>query len=398
MKAILPSYLKADASHVDLDTVGRLVPVQISVPERELEDLRFRLARTRWAEELPGAEWAYGVPVSRVQHLVDAWLNRYDWRACETQFNNHPQYLTTIDGQLLHVMHMRSGRQDALPLLLLHGWPGSVAEFLPLASRLTAPPDLRRETPLVFDLVIPSLPGFGFSGPTRERGWNVSRIARACTVLMERLGYTRYGVFGTDWGSFIAPGVGRAAPGSVVGSHVAQLFSGPIGQPGELDHLPPEDAAALTANRHWVEDVGGAYAVVQAQQPQTLAHALADSPAGLLGWFSQIFRDGVDEAFVLTHASIHWLTGTVASAMRIYREHALSPRPLEPTRVPLALSQFRDDHRVVRRFAERDHANIVAWTVHASGGHYAAHQQPDQLAEDLRAFFEPRAAAPASVP
>ncbi len=302
-----------------------------------------------------------------------------------------------IDGQRLHFLHVRSGRPEAIPLLLLHGWPGSVAEFLDIIEPLTGAGDgdgrTAGESAPVFDLVIPSLPGFGFSGPTHERGWNVPRIARACAALMDRLGYDSYGVFGTDWGSYVAPEIGRCAPQAVIGVHVTQLFSGPIGQAGELEFLSPDDAAAVEANRTWVEDIGGAYAVLQAQQPQTLAHALADSPAGLVGWLSQIFRDAGDEDFVVTQAALQWLTGTVASGMRIYREHALTPRPTEPTRVPLALSQFRNDHRTVRRFAERDHAAIVQWRVHDCGGHFAAHQEPDRLARDLRDFFGARRAA-----
>jgi epoxide hydrolase len=228
------------------------------------------------------------------------------------------------------------------------------------------------------------LPGFGFSGPTGTRGWNCHRIAAAFAELMRNLGYDRYGAVGNDWGAHIAPEIGRAAPHAVVGVHVTQIFSDV--DPSEFDRSSPEERAAAEG-LEWFRRNMDAYGYLQTQQPQSLAHALTDSPAGLLGWHNVIYRGGLSNDFVLTNVMIHWLTGTVASAMRIYYEDGRSSRPDERTTVPLGLAQFRDDVQAVRRFAERDHANIVSWNVYDSGGHFAAHQEPELLVEHLRAFF-----------
>ncbi|GAA0901299.1 hypothetical protein GCM10009559_67800 [Pseudonocardia zijingensis] len=232
--------------------------------------------------------------------------------------------------------------------------------------------------------MIPSLPGFGFSGPTRSRGWDTYRIATVWAELMRRLGYARYGAAGNDWGAHIAPEIGRAAPEAVVGVHVTQIFSDV--DLAEFDRTSPEERSAVEEHE-WFRRHMDAYGYLQTQQPQSLAHALTDSPVGLLGWHNLIYRGALDADFVLTNVMIHWLTGTVASSMRIYYENGRSRRPSEPTTVPLGLAQFRDDIHAIRRFAERDHANIVSWNVYDAGGHLAAHQEPDLLVGDLRTFF-----------
>ena len=234
---------------------------------------------------------------------------------------------------------------------------------------------------------MPSLPGSGFSGPTSSTGWNVSRIARAWAALMAELGYQRYGAAGNDWGSYVAPELGRVAPDHVVGVHVTQLFA--QDDDVEIDGPTDEDKAVL-AGLQWARDNMDAYSRLQAQQPQTLAYALADSPVGLLAWHAQIYRGGVDADFVLTNVAVHWLTGTVGSAMRIYREYHLTPPATTPTTVPLALAQFSHDYRPFRRIAHREHANIVSWNDYDSPGHFAARQSPDLLVADLRDFFSGR--------
>jgi pimeloyl-ACP methyl ester carboxylesterase len=300
--------------------------------------------------------------------------------------NAYPQFITTIDGQTVHFLHVRSPEAGALPLILTHGWPGSVAEFLDVIGPLADPRAHGGGPDSAFHLVIPSLPGFGFSGPTTERGWSPRRIGAAWAELMARLGYRRYGAAGNDWGSYVSPEVGRTDPEHVVGVHVTQLFSLPAGQPGELDGLSGEEQAAMDSLR-W-EDENLVHDKVQFTQPQTLAHALTDSPAGLLGWHCQIYGD-LDPDYILTNVTIHWVTGTVASAMRHYYEFSHdSKRPAEPTTVPLGLAQFSQDFKAIRRFAERDHANIVSWNVYDQSGHFAAHQSPELLAEDIRQFFQ----------
>lgn len=362
-------------------------PFKIDIPDADLDALRDRLGRTRWAEDLPGADWDYGVPAAYVRELAEYWRTGYDWRAQEARLNQYPQFTTTVDGQSIHFLHVRSAEPGALPLIVTHGWPSSVAEFLDVIGPLSDPRAHGSDPRNAFDLVIPCLPGFGFSGPTRERGWNPRRIGVAWAELMRRLGYQRYGAIGNDWGSYVSPEVGRADPDHVVGVHVTQLFSLPTGQPGELDNLTADEEAALESLRGEGDNL--VHDKVQFRQPQTLAHALTDSPAGLLGWHCQIYGDGLDRDYILTNVSIHWLTGTVASAMRLYYEFAHGGQPDEPTTVPLGLAQFTYDFKAIRRFAERDHSNIVSWNVYDQPGHFAAHQSPGLLVNDIRQFFQP---------
>ena len=344
---------------------------RIDVPQRDLDDLHDRLDRTRWPADFPDEDWDYGVPGRHVRELAEYWRHGYDWRRTEARLNAYPQFRTVIDGQRIHFAHVRSARPDALPLILTHGWPGSIAEFLDVIEPLSRD----------FHLVVPSLPGFGFSGPTRERGWNVTRIAHAFAELMRRLGYDRFGAAGNDWGSTISPELARIAPDSVVGVHVTQLWTEAT---EKVADPTPEEQAALD-NHAWLAEHLNAYAVVQSQQPQSLAYALTDSPVGLLGWHCLIYRDGVDADYVLDNVSIHWLTGTAGSAIRIYLESSRQTPPNgQGGVVPLGYAQFRDDYQPIRRLTP---PNVVRWNKYDTGGHFAAHQTPDLLVKDLTEFF-----------
>jgi pimeloyl-ACP methyl ester carboxylesterase len=369
-------------------------PFRIDVPAADLEDLRDRLNRTRFADTVAGeqgepppaglgrpAGWERGVPTDYVRRLVEYWRTDYDWRAWEARLNAYPQFTTTIDGQTVHFLHVRSTAEDAVPLILTHGWPGSIVEYLDIIDRLVAPVD-----GLAFDLVIPSIPGYGFSGPTTEPGWNNLRIARAWLELMTRLGYDRFGAVGNDAGSMISPEVGRLAPDRVVGVHVTQIFSFPSGDPAEFADLSEDDQAGL-AVLNWFWQNMGAFNQLQSQQPQTLAHALVDSPAGLLGWNAQLLGPELDADFVLTNTMTYWLTGTAGSAIRLYQENARMTTPTGRTTVPLGLAMAAGDFISIRRFAERDHENILTWNRYPRGSHYAAHLEPDQLSADIRQFF-----------
>jgi pimeloyl-ACP methyl ester carboxylesterase len=370
----------------EADTARRsLQPTRIQVPQARLDDLRSRLERTHWAQEIDGAGWEYGVPLARLRPLVDAWRTRWDWRAWETRLNAYPQFTTVIDGQTIHFLHVRSARDDALPLILTHGWPGSVFEFLDLIDRLVDPDAHGAPGQLAFHVVVPSMPGFGFSGPTTERGWDTRRIARAWIELMRRLRYDRYGSAGNDWGSYVAPDMGRLAPKQIVGVHVTQVFDAP-GRDDVIDPTSPEEVSA-SAGLEWFDANMSAYDIVQTQQPQTIAHALADSPVGLLAWHLNIYRDGLDPDYILANVSTHWLTDTVASAMRLYHEDRRLPRRAEPMTLPFGLAQFRNDTQAIRRFAAVLYPNIAAWNSYDMSGHFAAHEVPDVLAADLRAFF-----------
>ena len=371
-------------------TTTAVHPFRIETPQAELDDLARRLGEIRWPDELPGGTMpgtgdSYGVPGEFVRSLVDYWRDGYDWRAWEARLNSYPQFTTTIDGQNIHFLHVRSPESDATPLILTHGWPGSVVEYLDVIDPLTDPRAYGGDPGDAFHLVIPSLPGFGYSGPTTDAGWNRYRIARAWAELMRRLGYSRYGAVGNDAGSQVSPELGREAPEHVIGVHVTQIYSFPSGDPAEFADLSEEDAAALD-HLNWFWENLGAFNQIQAQQPQTLSYALLDSPVGQLAWNSQLFG-GLDPDFILTNVMIYWLTRTGASSARLYHEDADADPPTEPTTVPLGLAQFGGDFQSVRRFAERDHSAITSWHTYPEGGHYAAHLATDDLVVDIRQFF-----------
>ena len=381
------------------DASREIRPFRIEVPEADLDELADRLARTRWANELPPDTsggpptgpvppgWAYGVPVGYVRDLVDHWRHRYDWRAWEARLNQLPQFTTTIDRQRIHFAHVRSPEPDATALILSHGWPNTVLEYLDLIGPLTDPRAHGGQPADAFHLVVPSLPGFGFSGPTREPGWDAARTARAWAELMARLGYDRYGAHGNDAGAIIAPWQGRVDPDHVTGVHVTQLFSFPSGDPAELDGLSPQELGYLGFLQGFADHA--VHDKLQAAQPQTLAHALADSPAGQLAWSGQLFGNALSKDHIITNVAIYWLTNTAASAGRFYYENRHATPPAGPTTVPLGLASFAFDFRPIRRFADRDHANIVSWNEFDRGSHWAAHDAPDLLIGDLRQFYRP---------
>jgi len=359
-------------------------PFRVQVPQEAIDDLRARLARTIWPNELPGVGSAYGMTVERVRELAAYWMDGFDWRGVEARLNGYDQFVTEIDGEQIHFLHVRSSRPDATPLILTHGWPGSVMEYLDVIEPLTEPASVDEPA---FHLVIPSLPGFGFSGPTRQAGWNRYRMARAWAELMARLGYDRYGAVGNDAGSFVSPELGRVAPEHVVGVHVTQIFSFPSGDPAEFEGITEAELAALDRLKWFWENMG-AFNTLHSQQPQTLAFAISDSPAGLLAWNAQLFDPALDRDFVLANIAIYWFTGTAASSIRLYYEDAKADeKPSGPTTVPTALAMFANDFQSIRRFADRDHSNIVSWISYDTGGHYAAHEVPETLVADMRAFF-----------
>jgi epoxide hydrolase len=351
-------------------------PYRVEIPQESLDDLTARLARTRFTRPLPGR--GLGVPADRVRRLVRYWRDGYDWRARERQINAHPQFTTEIDGLDVHFLHIRSTRPDALPLVLTHGWPMSVVEYLPLIERLSD----------AFHLVIPSVPGFGFSDVPREPGWNRRRVAAAWAELMRRLGYERYGAHGNDVGSLISIELGRLDSHRIAGVHVTQIFSLPSGDPAERALLGPDDQAKLAALDRFMAD-RSAYLRLQSTQPQTLAHALADSPAGQLAWNLQLFSDAVSDDYIITNAAIHWLTDTAGSSALI--GYHGNPPPTEPSSFPLGLACFADDFfPSIRPLAERDHSAIVHWNEYGKGGHHAAQEEPQLLADDIRTFFAAR--------
>ncbi|MBV1948407.1 epoxide hydrolase family protein [Streptomyces sp. BV129] len=381
-------------------------PFRIAVPDSELADLRDRLDRTRWPDELPGAGWDHGVPRDYLRELAHYWRHEYDWRAVEARLNEWPQFMTTIDGANVHFAHIRSPEPDATPLIITHGWPGSFAEFERIAGPLTDPRAHGGDPADAFHLVLPSIPGFGFSGPTRESGWEYRRVAAAFAELMDRLGYERYGAQGGDWGAAVSRELGRVHPERVIGVHLnlipgAGATTEPTGE--ELAVLTPAERERTLASwermKEWSRERQG-YADIQSTRPQTLSYALTDSPVGQLAWIAEKFKewtdsvdrpeDAVDRDHLLTDVMLYWLTGTAGSSARIYYERAHADQaglPPEPSRAPTAYAAFpRENFLVLRHVAERTN-HIVRWTEFERGGHFAAMEQPELLVGDIREFF-----------
>jgi pimeloyl-ACP methyl ester carboxylesterase len=373
-------------------------PFQIDVPAAQLDDLRDRLARTRWPDELPDVSWDYGVPVGYLKELASYWRTAYDWRAREARLNGYPQFTTTINGQNIHFLHVRSPEPGALPLVMTHGWPGSVAEFLDVIGPLSDPRAYGGNAADAFHLVIPSMPGFGFSGPTHEKGWNTGRVAAAWAALMGRLGYQRYGAQGGDLGALVSPELGHVDADHVVGIHLNAATVGfiPWGEidPAEVDALTETEKARLGRMKTFLSE-GNGYFQIQASRPQTLAYSLSDSPAGQLAWIVDKMHDWVygpmeqalDRDEILTNVMFYWITGTGGSAARMYYEnmHATPNWGRPPSRTPVGVAAFAEDI-AIRRYGEQAN-NIIHWSDFDRGGHFAAMEAPDLLVDDVRAFF-----------
>jgi len=375
-----------------------LRPFRVDVPEAVLADLRERLTRTRWPDELPDAGWTRGVPLAYLKELADYWRTAYDWREHEASLNQIPQFTTTIDGANVHFLHVRSPEPDALPLIVTHGWPGSVVEFLDIIGPLTDPRRYGGDPADAFHLVVPSIPGFGFSGPAREAGWDVPRIARAWAELMRRLNYRRYGAQGGDWGFEIARELGIADAAHVAGVHLSTMLTPPSADTAEEAALTEDDKARLAQFARAEREMSG-YEKVQETRPQTLSYALTDSPVGQLAWIVEKFKewtdstdlpeDAVSRDRLLTNVMLYWLTATAGSSAGLYYEtfHSASqPHPNRST-TPTGVAVFAGDVALpVRRIAERDN-HIVRWSEFDRGGHFAAMEEPDLFADDVRAFF-----------
>ena len=377
----------------DVTTSEEIRPFRIEVSDAELEDLRERLARTRWPDELPGVGWSYGVALEYVKEMTEHWRTSFDWRKQEAVLNGFPQFTTTVDGTNVHFLHVRSDEPNALPLILTHGWPGSVAEFLDVIGPLTDPRSHGGDPADAFDLVIPSIPGYGFSGPTRETGWDSARIAKAWSTLMQRLGYERYGAHGGDAGALITRELGILKPKGLVGVHVLQIFAFPSGDPDEMARMDEFEKQGMEILANY--DAVSGYVKIHQTRPQTLAYGLTDSPAGQLAWNSELFMGfggenvgNVDRDRFLTHVTIFWVTATAGASARQYYEDARTGAGYRevPNDTPTGVSVFPNDFRSVRTFAERSN-NIVHWSTFDRGGHFAASDAPDLLVGDLREFF-----------
>ena len=345
-------------------------PFRIEVPQADVDDLRERLLRTRWPveQDLPGER---GIPVGRVRELAERWATSWDWRAWEARLDAFGQVTATIDGTRVHALHVRSADPDAVPLVLLHGWPGSVVEFLRVLEPLAGN----------HHLVVPSLPGFGFSGPTPDGGWTPERMARAVAELVHRLGYERYVVHGGDWGSHVGRDVARVDGGSLLGLHVTMT-------PG-VD--VSGDPAAAEAWERYGRDLAG-YNKLQSTRPLSLAPALTDSPAGLLAWIAERFAEWtdpaseIDEDQLLANVAVYWFTRTGPSSAQIYWERQHAPTPEWARGVPTGVAVLPHDLSRPPRTAMEAAVDLVSWTEFERGGHFPAMEVPDLLVEELRRF------------
>jgi len=372
------------------NTTADLRPFRIDIPQADLDDLHRRLVATRLPRPAPADTWDLGTPNSYLRETVEYWRTGFDWRKQEARMNQFPHYLTEIDDQTIHFVHVPSAEPVSTPLLLVHTYPGTFADFLDMIGPLTDPVAHGGRAEDAFSVVIPSIPGFGFSTPVPERGWTMARVARTFDTLMRRLGYDSYGVHGSDAGAMIGRELGLLNPDGFLGLHVLQLFSFPSGDPEEFARLEPKDYAALE-HLKWFQSVGG-YNAINASRPQTVAVGIADSPAGQLAW-SELFNSfgngtsRVTRDQILTAVTLYWFTNTQATAGRYHYEEAHAGTEPAVNAAPTGVAVFADDFKSIRTFAERDNSNIVHWSEYPSGGHYAALELPDTVSSDLRQFF-----------
>jgi pimeloyl-ACP methyl ester carboxylesterase len=371
---------------------GAIDRFEIRVDDTALDDLRQRLGRARFPDEIPDSGWDYGMPTAYLADLTDYWRDRYDWRLQEERLNRFEHFRTEIDGQPVHFVHARSPHAGAFPLLLTHGWPGSIVEFLGVIEPLTHPERHGGDAADAFHVVAPSLPGYGWSGPTRTRGWDPDRIARAFTELMARLGYDRYGAQGGDWGAQVATRLGVVDSGHCAALHLNMPIGSRPDERVELSEREQSDLAAL--GRFAAEESG--YALEQSTKPQTLGAALHDSPVGLLAWIVEKFRNwsdcGGDPETVfsrddlLTNVMTYWITGTITSSARLYWEHRHRPIIPEYVAVPTGVARYpKEVLRYPRAWVERQY-HVTYWNELPRGGHFAAMEQPGLFVGDLRTF------------
>jgi pimeloyl-ACP methyl ester carboxylesterase len=387
---------EVDADRTDPDrgdtmnaSTDNIRPFMAAIPQADLDDLRRRLDSTRFAPAAPGDSWDYGTPTAYLRDMVERWKG-FDWRDVEARINAHPNYLTDIDGQRIHFVHVRSAEPSARALLLAHTYPGSFLEFLPLIGPLTDPVAHGGRREDAFHVVIPSMPGFGFSTPVVDAGWTMDRVARTWDALMRRLGYASYGVHGSDAGAMIGRELAILDPEGFLGAHVLQLFSFPSGDPAEFEGFGPKEYAALE-HMQWFQSVDG-YNAMNGSRPQTVAAGLSDSPVGQLA-YSELFESFgngtalVSPEQILEQVTLYWLTNTAASSVRYHYDEVHAQREPVVSTGRLGVAVFKDDFQTIRSLAERDNTNIQHWSEFDRGGHFAVLETPDAVVADLRAFF-----------
>lgn len=379
-----------------------ITPFEIHIPDADIADLKARLANARLPAQIPGTGWEYGTNATYLKELVDYWQNDFDWRAQEAELNKFAQFKTNIDGLPIHFIHVRAANPDAMPLLITHGWPGSFVEFRKIIGPLTHPELYGGNAEDAFHVVIPSLPGFGFSGEPQERGYNPERMAHVLAALMQRLGYEHYGAQGGDWGAIINRVHAARYPERMIGLHSNFVLANPPEDPAVRAAVPAAETAARDTRAAFMANEVG-YQQIQGTKPQSLGVALNDSPAGLAAWIVEKFHgwsdidqssvNGLDAKFtkdeILTDISVYWFTASITASTRIYYESRNFPAS-EPTgyiTVPTAGALFPAEIYITPRLWAEASYNIVRWTPMPRGGHFAAMEEPELLLEDVRAFF-----------
>ena len=395
--AIASAAQAAPATFTLAPATDEIKPFKVSVPQAAIDDLKQRLKNARWPDKETVSDWSQGVPLDKAKKLISYWAGKYDWRRFEKQINAYPQFRTEIDGLGIHFIHAKSKHPGALPIILTHGWPGSVVEFLKVIGPLTDPTAHGGTAADAFDVVIPSQPGFGFSDKPSAESWNVVRTAKAWGVLMKRLGYDKWVAQGGDWGSGVTHALGHVRPEGLVAAHV----NWPLVFPDKIPEDPtPEEKAAMDAAMKFANDQFG-YFKEQATRPQTIGYALADSPVGQATWIYEKFQAWTDNRGepedaltideMLDDISLYWFTDTAASSARIYWENARNDGGFDAGRIelPMAATIFpKEIYRAPKAWAEAHWPNLIYWNEVDKGGHFAALEQPHLFSEEMRKAFK----------
>ncbi len=378
-----------------------IIPFEISVPDSAIADLKQRLSRTRLPDQISDTSWEYGTDVAYMRELLDYWQNDFDWRQQESELNQFDQFKTDIDGLAMHFIHQRSANPDAMPLLIVHGWPGSISEFNKIIGPLTDPAAHGRDAANAFHVIAPSLPGFGFSEIPDQPGYRPEKIAHILAALMEKIGYERYAIAGGDWGAIINRHLANNYPERLIGLHSNMMLAGPPEDEEQRNAVTEEESAARTARGSYMQNER-AYQQIQGTKPQSLGYGLNDSPAGLAAWIIEKFHGWTDmpqgaegdldnyfsKDELLTNISIYWFTQTITSSTRIYYENA-SPvqKPIEYIDVPTGAAIFPAEIFITPKAWAEAAYDLRHWTVMPRGGHFAALEQPQLYIDDLYTFF-----------
>ena len=389
-----------------MSAMTEIRPFRVDIPEEALTDLRERVTATRWPDRETVSDKSQGVPLSTIQELVRYWGTDYNWRRVEAQLNSLPQFKTQIDGLDIHFLHVRSPHNDALPLIITHGWPGSVLELLKVIGPLTDPTAFGGRAEDAFHLVLPSMPGYGFSGKPQTTGWDPNHIAQAWAELMARLGYEHYVAQGGDWGAVVSDKMASQAPAGLIGIHVNMPATVPPEIASALNTGDPPPAGLTAVEKTAYEQLanlysrGSGYSAMMVTRPQTLGYGLTDSPAGLAAWFYDKFADGTftggepereltkDE--ILDDISLYWLTNTATSSAQLYWENHANNLNAVDISLPAGVTVFPGEiYQAPRSWTERSYHNLIYWNKVDRGGHFAAWEQPELFAKEIRAGFRP---------